>query len=206
MDEVSGRSDLLADYFAEDDPRAKLLGSKRQQRKLRQLGLSPPFLILNRKVFYPVAGFQTWFGIQHAPARARAHTPSPRRVQQHLLSSSRIRPSGLRRRFAAVVGALLEVPVSGETSASLLEAARKGKRGDNAARKCSALRRAQFIVRRRPRRSGATALSPPGRRSRAGSSCAIAGSSRATPRNSPATSRCSAPSPAARQALQVIPQ
>lgn len=87
MDEVSGRSDLLADYFAEDDPRAKLLGSKRQQRKLRQLGLSPPYVILNRKIFYPVAGFQRWLkSVTHQPVRVRVRTPHRRGVSNNTFS------------------------------------------------------------------------------------------------------------------------
>jgi hypothetical protein len=78
MDEPSGCNDPLANYLVEDDPPIKkALGEKRQQRRLRQLGLSPPYIILNRRVFYPIAGFRQWL-------EANTRQPVRTRPQAHV--------------------------------------------------------------------------------------------------------------------------
>jgi hypothetical protein len=72
MTDIFGHADPFADYLDEDGMAQARKVSKRTLRKERQLGCGPPFLRIDRRVLYPVAGFRAYLErITTQPVRAR---------------------------------------------------------------------------------------------------------------------------------------
>ncbi len=69
--------DLFADYVDEDEMARMRDCSKRKLRNERLARLGPPYLKIDRKIRYPIAGFHKWLeSITTQPVRANNSRPS----------------------------------------------------------------------------------------------------------------------------------